>query len=108
MRTTLTLDDEEFSYVQAYAQARAMKLGDAVSEIIRKVRKTTALPLQAPNARVGLRHIPMAGSDGLWVFDTPPDAPKISKEEVARLIAQSEQEEDDRSIEFARTGKFPV
>ena len=43
MRTTLTLDDEEFSYAQAYAQARAMKLGDAVSEIIRKMRKTTSL-----------------------------------------------------------------
>ena len=108
MRTTLTLDDEEFSYAQAYAQARAMKLGDAVSEIIRKMRKTTSLTPQLANSRTGMRHIPMAASDGLWVFDTPSDAPKISKEEVARLISQSEQEEDDRSIEFARTGKFPV
>lgn len=108
MRTTLTLDDEEFSYAQAYAQARAMKLGDAVSEIIRKVRKTSSSAPQRDDSRTGMRHVPVAGTDGLWVFDTPLDAPKISKEEVARLIAQSEQEEDDRSIEFARTGKFPA
>lgn len=107
MRTTLNLEDEEFSYAQAYAQARAMKLGDAVSEIIRKMRKSANARPHPAKAKLGMRHIAIEGTDGLWVFDTPSDAPKISAEEVARLIAQSEQEEDDRSIEFARTGKFP-
>ena len=41
------------------------------------------------------------------VIDTPPGARKVSVQEVADMIARSEQEEDDRSIAFATTGKFP-
>ena len=34
MRTTITLEDEAFAAAQAYAKARALKLGQAVSELI--------------------------------------------------------------------------
>ena len=34
MRTTITLESDAFAAAQAYAQARALKLGQAVSELI--------------------------------------------------------------------------
>ena len=35
MRTTLTLDPDAFDAAQAYAKARALRMGQAVSEMIR-------------------------------------------------------------------------
>lgn len=112
MRTTLTIDDAAFSFFKTYAQARALKIGEAVSEIALKMQETLrASSSTADNPTLnpahGMKHIPIKGSSGLWVFDVPPGTPKITKEEVAALIAKSEQDEDDRAIEFARTGKFP-
>ena len=36
MRTTLTLEDDAYATAQAYARARAIKLGKAVSELVRR------------------------------------------------------------------------
>ena len=108
MRTTLTIDDAAFSFFKTYAQARALKIGEAVSEIALKMQETLrASANAAEKPTLGMKHIPIKGSSGLWVFDLPPGTPKMTKEQVAALIAKSEQDEDDRSIEFARTGKFP-
>ena len=56
MRTTITLEDDAFAAATAYARARALKLGQAVSELI---RRGTADKL------------PMKQTGGVWVFDMP-------------------------------------
>ena len=100
MRTTLTINDSEYAFAQSLAQARAIKLGDAIAEILRTGRET----IQSAS---GLKMRRLKGGGGLMVIDTPPAARKVSVQEVADMIARSEQEEDDRSIAFATTGKFP-
>ena len=40
MRTTLTINDSEYAFAQSLAQARAIKLGDAIAEILRIGRET--------------------------------------------------------------------
>ena len=100
MRTTLKLDDEAFEFAQAYANANAMKLGDAVSELISKARDAvTGKPTKPP---LGMKFVPIEGTDGLWVFDLPPGTPKITAQEVRDLIEKSEQDEDDRLIAMSR------
>lgn len=71
MRTTLTLDDDAAAIVQHYARARSLKLGKAVSELIR----------QASTPPLGLKR-----KGELWVIPAPPDAPKISARQVQDLI----------------------
>jgi hypothetical protein len=36
MRTTITIEDDAFATASTYARARAIKLGQAVSELIRR------------------------------------------------------------------------
>jgi uncharacterized protein YggE len=71
MRTTLTLDDDAFAKAQAYAQARALKLGQAVSELI---QRGTADKL------------PMKQKNGAWVFELPPDTPPVTARQVKDLM----------------------
>jgi hypothetical protein len=71
MRTTLTLDDEAFSKAQAYAQARDLKLGQAVSELIRR-GTADKLPLKKKN--------------GAWVFQLPPGTPKVTSRQVKDMM----------------------
>lgn len=71
MRTTLTIDDDAFAKAQAYAQARALKLGQAVSELI---QRGTADKL------------PMKQKNGAWVFELPPDAPQVTARQVKDLM----------------------
>ena len=71
MRTTLTLDDEAFSKAQAYAEARDLKLGQAVSELI---RRGTA------------DRFPIKRKNGAWVFDLPPDIPKVTARRVKEIM----------------------
>lgn len=74
MRTTLTIEDEAFSRAQAYAQARDLKLGQAVSELI--LRGTAdRLPLKKKN--------------GHWVFDLPPGTPRATMRQVKDLMEDS-------------------
>lgn len=74
MRTTLTLEDDAFATAQAYARARAIKLGQAISELIR---------------RGSFGKVPMKQMNGVWVFELPPDTPTISAEIVKQLLDES-------------------
>ena len=74
MRTTLTLQDDAFATAQAYARARAIKLGQAISELI----------LRGSAGKVAMKQV-----TGIWVFDLPPDTPKISAQQVKRLLDES-------------------
>ena len=74
MRTTLTLDDDAFVTAQAYAKARAIKLGQAISELIQ---------------RGSSGKVPMRQKNGVWVFDLPPDTPAITAERVKQLLDES-------------------
>ena len=74
MRTTLTLEDDAFATAQAYAKARAIKLGQAVSELIR---------------RSSTEKIPFKQTGGVWAFDLPLDTPKATQVQVRQLLEDS-------------------
>ena len=74
MRTTITLEDDAFAAATAYASARALKLGQAVSELI---RRGTADKL------------PMKQTAGVWVFDMPADAAPLTARQVQQLLDES-------------------
>lgn len=74
MRTTFTLDDDAAELAQKYAKARSLRLGKAVSELIRRA--------SAPPP--GLRK-----KGGIWVFELPPDAPEVTAEQVKALLDES-------------------
>ena len=74
MRTTITLEDDAFAVAQAYAQARSLRLGQAVSELIRRAN-TGPLPVKE-------RH-------GAWVFDLPANTPSLSSRRVKELLEDS-------------------
>jgi uncharacterized protein YggE len=71
MRTTLTLEDDAFSKAQAYANARDLKLGQAVSELIR--RGTS-------------ERLPMKRENGAWVFEPPLGTPKVTAKQVKDML----------------------
>lgn len=71
MRTTITLENDAFAVAQAYAQARSLRLGQAVSELIR---------------RASTGPLPMKQKDGVWVFDLPADTPRVSSRHVKGLL----------------------
>jgi hypothetical protein len=74
MRTTLSLESDAFTTAQAYARARSLKLGQAVSELI----------------RLGsAERLPMRQVDGVWVFDLPADAPKVTAAQVRALLDET-------------------
>ena len=75
MRTTLRLDDDVFPLVKRYAEGRALGLGKAVSELVRK-------GLRAP--------LPTRVENGFLVFDVPPDTPPITAERVKELESELE------------------
>jgi len=68
--TTLSLDDDVFPLVKRYAEGRSLKLGKAVSELVRK-------GLKAP---VQTRVV-----NGFHVVVLPPDSPPVTTEDVKRL-----------------------
>ncbi len=71
MRTTLTLESDAFAVAQTYAQARSLKLGQAVSELI----------------RLGsAERLPMRKRGGVWVFELPADTPKVSAARVKDML----------------------
>lgn len=74
MRTTITIDDDAFATANAYAKARALKLGQAVSELIR---------------RGSAEKLPLKQKDGVWVFDLPADAPRVTARQVQQLLDES-------------------
>ena len=74
MRTTISLEDDAFEVARAYAHARSLKLGTAISELIRMANR---------------RQFPLKQKDGLWVFDLPPDVPNVSASQVQQLLEES-------------------
>jgi hypothetical protein len=74
MRTTITIEDDAFAAAKAYARARAMKLGQAVSELIR---------------RGSAEKLPIKQERGVWVFDLPPDTPRVTARQVRQLLDES-------------------
>lgn len=71
MRTTFTLDDDAAELAQNYAKARSLRLGKAVSELIRR----------ASTPPVGLKK-----KGDLWVIAAPPGAPKMTSRQVKDMI----------------------
>lgn len=71
MRTTLTLEADAFSTAQNYARARSLKLGQAVSELIRMG---------------SAERLPMRKQDGVWVFELPPGTPAVSAARVKEML----------------------
>jgi hypothetical protein len=71
MRTTFTLDDDAAAIAQTYARARSLRLGQAVSELI---RRASAPPL------------PLKKKGDLWVIAARPGAPKVSAQQVKAII----------------------
>jgi len=67
MRTTFTLDDDAAQLAQAYARARSLRMGQAVSELIR---------------RASTEPMGTAKRGQAWVFDLPADAPKVTARQV--------------------------
>ncbi len=70
MRTTLSLDDDVFREVKAYAESRDVAIGKAVSEL---VRRGLHAPLQTRLV------------NGFHVVELPPGSPAVSTEDVERL-----------------------
>lgn len=71
MRTTITLEDDAFATAQAYARARALKLGQAISDLIR---------------RGSAERLPIRKQGGAWVFDLPPGTPTVTAQRVKDLL----------------------
>jgi hypothetical protein len=71
MRTTFTLDDDAAALAQTYAKARSLRLGQAVSELIRR----------ASTRPVGLKK-----KGELWVLAAPPGTAKMSSKQVKDMI----------------------
>ncbi len=70
VRTTLSLDDDTLLLAKAYAESRALSLGRAVSDLVRR-----GLASERPFRMV----------DGFPVFDLPPDTPPVTTEHVRDL-----------------------
>ena len=77
MRTTLNLQDDAFQAASEYAAARAMKLGDAVSELVNRGLGQT----KASNINMKKMH-------GIWIFDVPANSkhPKVTPALVKELM----------------------
>jgi len=74
MRTTLTIEDDAFETATTYAHARSLKLGQAVSELIRLANRR----------QMALRQV-----DGVWVFDLPDDTPPVTARQVRELLEET-------------------
>lgn len=70
MRTTVNLDDDVLHMAKQYARNRALGLGKAVSELVRR-----GINASRPTRTV----------NGLQVFDLPADSPRITTEDVHSL-----------------------
>ena len=97
MRTTLNIADEELAFAQSYSQTRGIKLGDAVSELIRS-------GLEKIQNGVGVRTKLAPGTKDLWVFDLPTATPKMTVSELAKILENDAAQQDDAVI----SGSWPM
>jgi hypothetical protein len=89
MRTTVNIEDEVLETAKAFAAARKVSLGEVISDLLKR----------GLNAPIGTRRDPLTG---LLVFDTPPDAPKITMEDVQRAQDALDAEEAADAAMFFR------
>lgn len=75
MRTTITLEDHAFAAAQTYAQANAMRLGQAVSELVLRALRSS------PQDTAGL-----VQEGDFWVIAPPVDTPVLTAEQVKNLL----------------------
>ena len=77
MKITLNLQDDVLEAASAYAAARQMNLGDAVSELVRRGID------KAMEQKVRVK-----GKNGLWIFQAKknPAVPKLTAKQVKALI----------------------
>jgi hypothetical protein len=71
MRTTFTLDDDAAQFAQTYAKARSLRLGQAVSELIRKA--------SAPPAALHKK-------GQFWVIPAPPGTAALTSAQVKDML----------------------
>jgi hypothetical protein len=71
MRTTLNLDDDVLEILREYSETRSLPMGKAASELVRK----------GANAPVQMEKV-----DGFWRVVLPKSGPKITSEDVKRLL----------------------
>jgi uncharacterized protein with PIN domain len=71
MRTTFTLDDDAAELARTYAKARSLRLGQAVSELI---RRASAPPMV------------LKKKGEAWVIEAPPGTPKLTSEQVKDML----------------------
>ena len=71
MRTTLNLDDHVLEMLKNYAESRSVALGKAASELVRR-------GLEAP--------VQMRMVNGFCTIVLPPDSPKVTSDDVKRLL----------------------
>jgi hypothetical protein len=74
MRTTVTLEDDALGLAQSYAQAHSIKLGQAISELIRR----------GTGQRLAMRK-----AAGAWVFDLPEGMPTATERQVKSLLDEA-------------------
>jgi hypothetical protein len=74
MRTTLNIEDDAFAAANVYARARALKLGAAVSELIRRGNE---------------QRVPLKQVNGVWVFDHAASTPRVTARQVEQLLDES-------------------
>jgi hypothetical protein len=73
MRTTINLDDDVITIVKQYAESRAVSLGKAVSELVRRGISASR---------------PVRIANGLLAFDLPAESPKVTIRRVRELEAE--------------------
>ncbi len=71
MRTTFTLDNDAAALAQNYAKARSMRLGKAVSELI---RRASAPPMA------------LKKQGEVWVIEAPAGTPTLTSQQVKDML----------------------
>ena len=95
MRTTLNIADEELAFALSYSQTRGIRLGEAVSELIRG-------GLEKIQNGVGVRTKLAAGTRDLWVFDLPAATPRMTSSELAKILENDMAQQDDSLVSGIR------
>ncbi len=72
MRTTITLEDDAFAIVQTYAKANALRLGQAVSQLV----------LRAASADTSLGEARLVQKGDFWAIEPPAGTPTLTIEQV--------------------------
>ena len=73
-RTTVTLDPDAFEQARAYAAARKMRLGKAISDLVRKGASVRA---------------PIVQKNGLPVIQARPGGRRITSDDVRRGLEEA-------------------